>query len=179
MSRYVAFLGAINVGGNQLKMADLRGAMEGAGFSEVATVVASGNVLFEHPRAGDALLGKEIEDLLQNRFGIKSFAAVRTPAEVRAAIEENPFHGKGEDKFVHTHFLEDQPSEAQFDRLVADQAARGSEKLASGQRALFIDFVDGVASSKLTSAFIAKRLGCRGTARNMRSLKRILEKLEG
>lgn len=179
MNRHVAFLGAINVGGNQLKMADLRGAMEEAGFSEVATVVASGNVLFAHPHAGDAALGKEIEGLVLARFGIASFAAVRSPDEVRAAIEDNPFHGKGEDKFVHTHFLEEQPSAAQFDQLVADQAGRGSEKLAPGQRALFLDYVDGVGNSKLTSAFIAKRLGCRGTARNKRSLKRILEKLEG
>ncbi|WP_156840371.1 DUF1697 domain-containing protein [Novosphingobium aquimarinum] len=179
MNRHVAFLSAINVGGNQLKMADLRGAMEEAGFSEVTTVVASGNVVFAHPRAGEASLGQEISDLLRDRFGIDSLAAVRTPAEVRAAIEDNPFHGKGEDKFVHTHFLEQQPSEAQFAQLIADQAGRGNEMLASGSRALYIDFVDGVGNSKLTSPFIAKRLGCRGTARNMRSLKRILEKLEG
>lgn len=179
MSRYVAFLGSINVGANQLKMADLRAAMEEAGFTDVATVVASGNVLFEHPRAADSALGAEIEALILERFGIKSVSVVRTAADVRAAIVDNPFNGKGEDKFVHTHFLEAQPTKAQFETLIADQAGRGSERLAAGPRALYIDFTVGVGNSKLTGAFITRRLGCRGTARNMRSLRRILDKMEG
>ncbi|MGN6498793.1 MAG: DUF1697 domain-containing protein, partial [Tsuneonella sp.] len=58
----------------------------------------------------------------------------------------------------------------------ADHADRGAEKLAPGTRALHIDFVDGVGASKLTSAFIEKRLGCKGTARNAASIKRIIEK---
>jgi len=61
--------------------------------------------------------------------------------------------------------------------LKADHAERGPERLALGDRALFIDYVEGAGNSKLTSAFIARRLGCRGTARNMRSLARILEKM--
>ena len=44
MPRYVALLGSINVGGNRLKMADLKAALEKHGFASVATVVASGNV---------------------------------------------------------------------------------------------------------------------------------------
>ena len=49
MTRYVAFFGSINVGGNRLTMADLRAAFEAEDFANVATVVASGNVLFEFP----------------------------------------------------------------------------------------------------------------------------------
>ena len=66
----------------------------------------------------------------------------------------------------------------QFARLESDHAGRGEEKLAPGTRALHIDFVSGVAGSKLTGAFMEKRLGCRGTARNLRSVKRIIEKLD-
>lgn len=175
--RFVALLGSINVGGNRLKMEDLRAAMDGAGFAHVETVVASGNVLFSHDRAADAALAGAIEALVAERFAIATFAAVRSAEEIRAAIDANPFAGVGEDKLVHTHFLECQPSAAQFGRLVDDHARRGREKLALGDRALYIDFVDGVAGSKLTGAFIEKRLGCRGTARNMRSLARILERM--
>ena len=177
MTRYVAFLGSINVGGNQLKMADLRDALEAEGFADVGTVVASGNVLFDHAGQADAALEARIAEVIATRFGITTFAAVRTAYEVRAGFEDNPFHGAGEDKLVHTHFLECQPTEAQFAQLVADHEGRGIEKLAPGKRSLYIDFVDGVGTSKLTAAFMARRLGCRGTARNMRSLKRILEKM--
>ncbi|MDE2562597.1 MAG: DUF1697 domain-containing protein [Sphingomonadales bacterium] len=175
--RLAALLGSINVGGNRLKMEDLRAAMEGAGFADVETVVASGNVLFSHESAPDQMLGGEISKLIEREFAIRSVALVRTADELRAGITDNPFAQAGADKRVHTHFLEHQPSQAQFDALVADHAGRGSEALALGDRALYIDFVDGVAGSRLTSAFIERRLGYRGTARNMRSLARILERM--
>jgi uncharacterized protein (DUF1697 family) len=103
---------------------------------------------------------------------------VRTKAELEAALAESPFAGKGEDKFVHVLFLAGQPSEAQFAQLMTDHDGRGREKLAPGARALHIDYVDGVAGSKLTSGFLEKRLGCKGTARNVRSIKRIIEKFD-
>ncbi|MXO75883.1 DUF1697 domain-containing protein [Altererythrobacter aerius] len=177
MARYVALLGSINVGGNQLKMDALRAALEDHGFANVATIVASGNVLFDHPRAADAKLEGEIAGVVKDRFGIATFAAVRTKAELESALEESPFAHKGEDKFVHVHFLAGQPTKAQFEQLLTDHEGRGPEKLAPGTRALHIDFVDGVGASKLTSVFIEKRLGCKGTARNVRSIKRIIEKL--
>ena len=47
MPRYVAFLRAINVGGHNTKMAELRRLFEGLGFSGVEAFIASGNVIFE------------------------------------------------------------------------------------------------------------------------------------
>lgn len=173
--RYVALLGSINVGGNQLKMAELRSALADAGFANVATVVASGNVLFDHAEAADATLAERIAEVVKAGFGIETFAAVRSKAELEAALAESPFAGDGEDKFVHVHFLTSQPDAAAFAKLAEDHAGRGKEKLAPGTRALHVDYVDGVGSSKLTGDFIARRLGCRGTARNIRSIRRIVE----
>ena len=177
MARYVALLGSINVGGNRLKMADLKAALEEHGFANVATVVASGNVLFEHARAGEAKLEGEIADIVKDRFGIDSLAIVRTAAEVRAAIDDNPFHGDGEDRFVHSIFLDGQPERDRFDALLAEHRGKGSERLALGPRVLYLDYVHGVGVSGLTGAFLQRRLGVRGTARNMTSLKRIYEKM--
>ncbi|MNC99594.1 hypothetical protein D3C83_179350 [compost metagenome] len=73
------------------------------------------------------------------------------------------------------HFLTGQPSQEHFDKLVADHEGRGREKLARGDRVLHVDYVDGAGGSKLTGDFIARRLGCKGTARNVRSIRRIIE----
>lgn len=175
--RYVALLGSINVGGNQLKMAELRAVLEAEGFANVATVVASGNVLFDHAKAADAELEAQLAQIVKDKFGIDTFACVRSKAELEAALAESPFVGKGEDKFVHVQFLAAQPTKAQFEQLVADHAGRGREKLALGTRALHIDYVEGAGNSKLTGDFIARRLGCKGTARNVRSLRRIVDKM--
>jgi uncharacterized protein (DUF1697 family) len=177
MARYAALLGSINVGGNRLKMADLLKALESQGFSSVSTVVASGNVLFEHARAGDDALADQIAAIVKNDFAIDSLVAVRTRAEIQSAIEDNPFHGDGEDRFVHSIFLERQPEEARFDALLAEHQAKGGERLALGPRVLYLDYVHGVGVSSLTGPFLQRRLGVRGTARNMTSLKRIHEKM--
>jgi len=177
MPRYAAFFGSINVGSNRVSMADLRWAFEREGFANVETVVASGNVLFDFDERPSDGMEELFAHMMADRFDIATFAAVRTRDQVRAAVEDNPFTGIGADNLVHTLLLSGQPSPEQFDRLCADHAGRGPEKLALGERALYIDFVDGVAGSKLTNAFMEKRLGCRGTARNVRSLARILAKM--
>lgn len=178
MIRYLALLGSINVGGNRIRMADLKAAMECAGFANVATVGASGNVIFNSDETAADALPQRIATLIADTFDIKTFAIVRTQAELRQSLSECPFHGVGEDKLVHVMFLDTQPSPGQFAQLETDHEGRGPEKLARGTRTLHIDYVDGVAASKLTKQFIERRLGCRGTARNVNSLRTLIGKFD-
>ncbi|MGH6979114.1 MAG: DUF1697 domain-containing protein, partial [Brevundimonas sp.] len=140
MARYVALFGSINVGGNRLKMVDLRSAFEAEGFSDVETVVASGNVLFDHDARPTRGLEEKLAMMVGDRFDMTSAVVVRDRGELASAIADNPFAGTNEDRFVHTMFLTDQPSEEQFDRLVGDHLGRGGEKLALGKRMLFLDY---------------------------------------
>lgn len=182
MGRVVAFLGSINVGGNRIKMVDLVAAMNDAGFDDVSTVAASGNVIL--PDGHDpAMLEMRLEGVVQQRFGFKSCAMVRSAAEIRSAIEDNPFHGTGpqhgSDRMVHSIFLSQQPDASAVDALIAEHRTKGSERLAMGtDRVLYLDYVHGVGVSDLSNKFLERRLGCKGTARNMTSLKRILAKME-
>lgn len=177
MPQYVALLGSINVGGNRLKMDELRAALEEDGFARVQTVVASGNVLFEHDKAPDAALAERIATVVKDRFGIDSFAAVRTKAELQASIADNPFARDGEAKFVHTVFLAEPLDRAPFEAFA--KAYDGPERLAPGTREYFVDYAEGVARSKLDPAMTkAKIIKCRATARNVRSLQRMLDKMD-
>jgi len=182
LTRYVAFLGSINVGGNRLTMAELRHVLEREDFTGVETVVASGNVLFDHDERPTKGLEEKLEHVLRHAFGMKSIAAVRSRDEVAEAISGNPFAADGpeggDEKLVHTMFLEADADPAQFRVLLADHEGRGPERMALGPRALYIDYAEGVGASRLTGDFIARRLGRRGTARNIRSLRRILTKLD-
>lgn len=178
MARYVALFGSINVGGHRLKMADLRAAFEAEGFTDVETVVASGNVIFSHPARPTRGLEEKLTLMVDDRFDMCCAALVRSRDELAAAIADNPFAGTNEDKFVHTMFLEGQPTPAQYDALATDKWIRPNERLALGDRALYIDFGDGAADSKLTARLIERRLEHKGTARNMRSIARIIDKLD-
>lgn len=173
--RLAALLGSINVGGNRLKMADLRAALEAAGFANVATVTASGNVLFDGDPANQPEYAARIAEVIADRFGIATFAVVTTRDGLLGAVAESPFADDGADNMVHVHFLERQPEAEAYTRLADDHEGRGPERLAPGTSALHIDFVDSAANSKLTGPFLLRRLGCRGTARNVRSIRRIAE----
>lgn len=174
-ARLAALLGSINVGGNRLKMADLRAALEAAGFTNVATVAASGNVLFDGDPASQSEYAARIADVIAAKLGIATFAFVTTREDLLTSVAESPFADDGADNMVHVHFLERQPDQEAFGQLASDHEGRGPERIAPGTSALHIDFVDSAANSKLTGPFLAKRLGCRGTSRNIRSIRRIAE----
>ncbi|MXO66296.1 DUF1697 domain-containing protein [Altericroceibacterium endophyticum] len=174
---YIALFGSVNVGGNRLKMTDLRDAMEREDFENVETVIASGNVLFTHEERPVEGLNDKLAYVMQEHFDIDCLALVLTRDQLRTAIEENPFAADGDEKQVHTHFLEMQPSQEQFDAMVDVYSERGPERLALGTKALFVDYVEGVGRSRLTGPFIERRLDTRNTARNISSLKRILAKM--
>ncbi|QDK31614.1 DUF1697 domain-containing protein [Sphingomonas sp. IC081] len=177
MTRYCAFFESLTVRGDRLSMADLRYAFEREELENAETVISSGNVLFEYEERPSEGLEDLLAYLMRDRFDLKAFVAVRTRAEIRAAVEENPFAGESGDSFVHTVLLSGQPTQAQFERLQADHGTLGGERLALGTRCLFIDYARPPAESLLTMEFVGNRLGCRATARNVRSLARIDAKM--
>ena len=176
MHPYVALFGSIKVGSNRLSMAELRAAFAAEGFGRAETVVASSNVLFDHPERPDEGLEEKLGLMLRHRFGFDSVALVRSRAAMAAAIAGNPFAAEGDEEFVHTLFLDGPVDADDFARLEA--ARTGADRLAAGDRALHIDYVAGGADSRQVSTFIERRLGRKGTARNVRSMMRILAKME-
>jgi uncharacterized protein (DUF1697 family) len=175
LSRYIALFDSIRGGGKRLTMAELRGAFEAEGLSHVETVVAGGNILFDHPERPDEGLEEKLGGIMRARFGMSGVALVRSPATLAAAIDGNPFAAEGDEDFVHTLFLDGSVDPDAFARMLANR--QGAEQIAMGDRALHIDYVSGNAESKLVGTFIERRLGLRGTARSLRTMKRILAKL--
>ncbi len=95
MSRYVALLRGINVGGkNIIKMADLRTCLEDAGLHEVSTFIQSGNVLFES-KAKRAAVAARIEAALSSTFGYSGSIVLRSRRQMLSVIERAP-RGFGE-----------------------------------------------------------------------------------
>ena len=175
--RHVGLIARVNVGRNRLSMAELREAMERDGFENVETVVASGNVLFDHEARPSQGLEEKLGRLVSDRFGFDTFAVVLTRDELAEIIAADPFVGTGEDKAVHTVFLEQPLDPIAYNALVAAYQGRGQERIAPGKRTIHMDYLDGVGASRLTPGFIERRLGTRHTARNRRSLERILAKM--
>jgi uncharacterized protein (DUF1697 family) len=91
MPRYIAFLRAINVGGHNVKMDYLRALFELMDFSDVATFIASGNVIFQSSSKNSKILEQKIEQQLRESLGYDVTTFIRTDAEVSGIVSYKPF----------------------------------------------------------------------------------------
>jgi uncharacterized protein (DUF1697 family) len=89
--RHVAFLRAINVGARRASREDLRASLEAAGFRDVATFRASGNLIFDADRESAAALTKRIDEALTESLDYEVHSFLRTAAQVRAIAAFDPF----------------------------------------------------------------------------------------
>lgn len=93
MTKYVALLRGINVGGRTVKMDLLRKMFESLGYSEVATLLASGNVVFEAGAGSAAAIKTKIEKEIAKTFDFDVHIILRSEQEIHALIKSDPFKG--------------------------------------------------------------------------------------
>lgn len=91
MTKYVAFLRAINVGGHTVKMDHLRSLLEALGLAKVETFIASGNVIFDSRTKDAKLLERKIEKHLKAMLGYEVATFIRTIDEVAEVANYKPF----------------------------------------------------------------------------------------
>ncbi len=176
MSRYVAFLRAINVGGHTVPMAVLRRHFEGAGCSAVETVVASGNVVFETEARSSAALETRLAAHLERRLGYPVATFLRTPEELARIAAHRPFE-RDEIEAAHALFVG-------FTGREADAAARRRvQSLASDLdafrfrgREVYWLARERTSDSKVYGGGLEKALGQPATLRNIKTVRRIAEK---
>ena len=94
--RHVALLRGINVGGKRLAMADLRRVAEALGWRDVATVLATGNLIFTpaHRTAEPAQLSARLEKALLADLSLQVRVVVLSAAQVETVTREQPFGSK-------------------------------------------------------------------------------------
>jgi uncharacterized protein (DUF1697 family) len=91
MTRYVALLRGINVGGNNLiRMPALKACFEKQGFEDVVTYIQSGNVLFSAGDADAAAIAGRIEGAIAKTFGCQASVALRTQKQMREIVGKAP-----------------------------------------------------------------------------------------
>jgi uncharacterized protein (DUF1697 family) len=165
MTRYIALLRAVNVGGTgKLPMADLRTMCSEAGFVRIETYIASGNVIFESS-AGPSEVKAGLEARLLAYARKPAGVLIRTAAEMAAVLDANPFP-EAEPKYTYAIFLDDRPPADALDGMTGQN---GEEVRLSG-REIFVHYGRGMGNSKLKIP--AAKLG---TARNMNTVAKLAE----
>ena len=165
MTTYVALLRAVNVGGTgKLPMSELRAMCVSAGFSNVRTYIASGNVVFES-KLSELSVKAKLERCLETYAGKPVGVLIRTGAELAAVLANNPFSSAAPNQTVAI-FLDAPPPADVLDTVSGQQ----TEEIAVGTREIYVHYKNGIARSKLKIPAAGT-----GTARNMNTVAKLAE----
>ncbi|MES5485498.1 DUF1697 domain-containing protein [Bradyrhizobium sp. INPA03-11B] len=169
MPRYVALLRAVNVGGTgKLPMAELKAMCVDAGFADVETYIASGNVVFSSKLAAPKVKAA-LEQRLQTYAGKPVGVAVRSADEIAAVLKANPFP-KAPPNFTVAIFLDEPPPKD----ALKDVKGQQDEQMRLGKREIYVAYGSGMGRSKLKIPAAAS-----GTARNLNTIAKLAELAAG
>jgi uncharacterized protein (DUF1697 family) len=176
MTRHIAFLRAINVGGHTVAMQALRKEFEALGFASVETFIASGNVIFETRARDSAALERKIERRLLATLGFEVSTFLRTDAEVAAIAAREPF-GSGVPRqggALNIGFVR-----SPLDRR--QRAALGSLETAIDRfhvhgREVYWACTGKQGESKFSNAVLEKKLGIRATLRGVNTVRKLADR---
>jgi uncharacterized protein (DUF1697 family) len=171
MGSYSVFLRGINVGGINIKMADLREALKTAGFPDARTLLASGNVVLTS-NLDAAAVKRECEKCLRGTFGYDAWVVVLDAARVAGLVNACPY--PDDDKSTHTYITLSSDT-AMLDELEAAGAAlQGAEQKRLGPEALaWLAPAGGTLDSPFSKITAKTRFKASTTTRNLRTLIKV------
>ncbi len=165
MTAFVALLRAVNVGGTgKLPMTELKAMCEAAGFAKVRTYIASGNVAFVS-KASEREVKAALERRLKAYAGKPVGVLVRTAAEMKDVVKNNPFPNAAPNRTVAIFLDEPPPADA-----LAHATGVANEEMRLGKREIYVHYGDGMGESRLKIPAAAS-----GTARNMNTIAKLAD----
>ncbi|HEY0602744.1 MAG TPA: DUF1697 domain-containing protein [Herpetosiphonaceae bacterium] len=174
---YIAFLRAINVGGHNVKMAQLRSLFEELSFAEVATFIASGNVFFKAESGDVPGLEAQIERHLKAALGYEVATFIRTPAELAAVAAYQPFPESdlaATDAALSIAFLRDTPTQAAQKKLL--DLRNEIDDFRFHERELYWLRRTRISESTFSGALMEKTLAMPATMRNVTTVRKLAAK---
>jgi uncharacterized protein (DUF1697 family) len=172
---YVAFLRAINVGKRKYPMAELRAALDKAGFVDAETHIQTGNVLLTSPLRSRAKLEQRLEQLFEEDRGFDVRTVVLTPAEVAQVVADGD-ELAAQHPAEHGHYvslLKDEPTADGIERL--EGHGHPDETVVVRSRAVHLLYDKPYHEARMSNAAIEKVLGV-ATNRNMKVMRAIAQK---
>lgn len=174
MNTWIALFRGINVGGHRkLPMKELVTELENLGLSDVTTYIQSGNAIFRSVETEPSVLSDRIANAIQSSHGFQPRVLVLSLEEFRAAAAASPFPtADAESKTVHLYFLSEPTTKPDLDAM--DAVKKDREEYVLSKKVLYLRTPDGFGKSKLAER-VERSLGVEATARNWRSVTKILE----
>lgn len=172
MQTYIALLRGINVGGhNKILMIELRELLTKSGFKNVKTYVQSGNVIFQSANEDAEAIENSIQKSIIDRFGFEVTVLVKTKNELSVI-------------FNNCHFLDEKKSESYFvmlseipDENMVNEASQKTyldDEYVILNDCIYLFCAKGYGRSKFNISYFEKKLNVNATARNFKTMVKLL-----
>lgn len=175
MTRYVAMLRGVNVGGTgKVKMGDLGALFTALGHTDVKTYLQSGNVVFDSSERGTDRLAAAAEQAVSAELGLDLTVLIRTHADLSAVLTTNPYLDREDDLTkLPVTFLAAEPDQEKSAALTIP-AGEPSVFTIVG-REVYLHCPAGYGRTKLNNTFLERKLRVRATTRNWKTVTALYE----
>ena len=172
--RYLVMPRGLNVGTrNRVPMAELRLTLADEGYSDVATILQSGNVVVSTESDRPDEVAGDIQRLLRDGFDVNVPCVVRTASHVRRVLDCDPLREVVSDPSRYlVSFLSKEPSPEAVEALLEEDHSPEAIEIRGAEA--YVWTPDGVKAMTLSYTYLEKRFGVVATARNWNTLKRIV-----
>lgn len=163
-------------GHNKIQATELSSLYRKMGFKDVRTYIQSGNVIFSLDDNADVnLVASNIESAILKKFNYTIPVCIRTVSEINKVISDNPFFDEMnfDPSRLAVIFLYEMPSGEQVEKVKNVEYPPDKFKIIGKE--IFIYCPNGFGKTKLYTNFFENKMKVRGTARNWKTIKNILE----
>jgi uncharacterized protein (DUF1697 family) len=175
MVTYLAFLRGINVSGQkQIKMNDLAALFIGLGAEDVRTYIQSGNVVFRYPDSDLPALIRLISGKIFEKYGFEVPVLIRTASELREMLARNSFTDEiiTDANQPYVTFLSEEPAIENLEKLNSEHYEPDRFRVLG--RAIYLYCPGGYGQTKLSNAFLEKKLKVTATTRNWKTIQALV-----
>lgn len=176
MTRYIALLRGVNVGGkNRVVMATLKARFEQHGFKDVSTYLNSGNVIFSSEGRDVLQLTEDCEKLIEAEFGLKIIVTVVSAKELLEALEQMPDWWNVDKESKHNVIFVIPPTTTEEVINSVGEAKIEYEKVAHYERVIFWSAPIKTFSRSRWSKVVGTKMYSRITIRNANTVNKLAE----
>jgi len=173
MRTYIILLrGVMPFGKNRTPMAQLREVLTKAGFGNVRTYIASGNVLIDTNLSMQEA-EKQVHDLIEKHIGPDLIVIARTGDQLQKVLDDNPFTNGYDIKRVFFVSFAGTPSPNKVQELTKQDFS--PEELIITENAAYMYIPGNYGRAKLSGNFLERKLGVSATFRNFNTMKKLIE----
>lgn len=178
MSKYIAILRGINVGGKRkILMADLKQLFMKLKFNDITTYIQSGNIIFKTKNIEDnKKLTKLIEKSIVDNYGFEVPVIIRKFDEIENIIFKNPFikeNFAADIERLHVTFLKNIPDKSKLEKIATYDFK--PDKFEVIENNIFVFCSGKYSDSKLTNKFFENKLKVSATTRNWKTVQKLYE----